>query len=47
MVEKDAETERKRAVIEAEKLAMIQKIKTDAIVRILNSATQCLAMQTF
>jgi len=32
VVEKDAETERKRAVIEAEKLAMIQKIKTDAIV---------------
>merc|ERR1711935_475163 len=32
VVEKDAETERKRGVIEAEKNAMIQKIKTDAIV---------------
>jgi len=33
VVEKDAETERKRAVIEADKAAMIQKIKTDALVQ--------------
>lgn len=32
VVEKDAETDRKRAVIQAEKAAEIQKIKTDALV---------------
>jgi hypothetical protein len=32
VIEKEAETQKKREVIEAEKQAMVQKIKTDAVV---------------